>query len=133
MSVPFMHGPTSTTVHNSHCYAVESPLYKPYASCHACLNFSHLHFRSPMIALWLQPEYIRVSEIYIYMHQFKFYDIWPQTDIHAHVSCNTVPLVAGLLRLGPIRFTEKLSVDYHHKGHTALSHKTPLLQQFDSE
>ena len=32
-----------------------------------------------------------------------------------------------------IRFTEKLSVDCHHKGHIVLSRKTPLQQQFDSE
>ena len=32
-----------------------------------------------------------------------------------------------------IRFTEKLSVDCHHKGHIVLSCKTPLQQQFDGE
>ena len=32
-----------------------------------------------------------------------------------------------------IRFTEKLSVDCHHKGHIVLSRKTPLQQQFDGE
>ena len=32
-----------------------------------------------------------------------------------------------------IRFTEKLSVDCHHKGHIVLSHKTLLQQQFDGE
>ena len=31
-----------------------------------------------------------------------------------------------------IRFTEN-SVDCHHKGHTVLSRKTPLQQQFDGE
>ena len=32
-----------------------------------------------------------------------------------------------------IGFTEKLSVDCHHKGHIVLSNKTPLQQQFDGE
>ena len=32
-----------------------------------------------------------------------------------------------------IGFTEKLSVDFHHKGHIVLNHKTPLQQQFDNE
>ena len=32
-----------------------------------------------------------------------------------------------------IRFTEKLSVDCHHKGHIVLSRKTTLQQQFDGE
>ena len=32
-----------------------------------------------------------------------------------------------------IRFTEKLSVDCHHKGHIVLSRKTPSQKQFDSE
>ena len=32
-----------------------------------------------------------------------------------------------------IRFTEKLFVDCHHKGHIVLSRKTPLQQQFDGE
>ena len=32
-----------------------------------------------------------------------------------------------------IRFTEKLLVDCHHKGHIVLSHKTLLQRQFDGE
>ena len=32
-----------------------------------------------------------------------------------------------------VRFTEKLSVDCHHKGHMVLSHKTLLQQQLDGE
>ena len=32
-----------------------------------------------------------------------------------------------------IRFTEKLSVDCHHKGHIVLNRKTTLHEQFGSE
>ena len=32
-----------------------------------------------------------------------------------------------------IGFTEKLSVDFHHKGHIVFNCKTPLQQQFDGE
>ena len=32
-----------------------------------------------------------------------------------------------------IGFTEKLSVDFYHKGHIVLNRKTPLQQQFDNE
>jgi len=32
-----------------------------------------------------------------------------------------------------IEFTEKLPVDFHHKGHIVLNRKTPLQQRFDGE